>query len=276
MASSTQATSPVAADLPILPPSSRDYKIGPDDIVQVSVLGHQDLTQTLLVQADGTFNFPLIGAVDATDLTPLEIEAVIAERLAAGFIRDPQVSVAVTEFRSKTVLVMGEVSRPGPYPLSGSMRIVEILARAGISSGASTEVLVVRARRGEDPEASAAAVPLADLDETNAEILRVDIDAIRSGDLSENIRLIPGDTIFVPQPPKFFILGEVRNPGQFSLAPDTTVREAITIAGGFLDFGSSGRVQIIRSVDGEKQEIKVTLDERVRGDDTIVVKGRLF
>ncbi len=273
--SAVQAASPVATDLPMLPPSSRDYKIGPDDIVQVSVLGHEDLLQTLLVQADGTFNFPLIGVVEANDLTPLELEDVIAERLAKGYIRDPQVSVAITEFRSKTVLVMGEVSRPGPYPLSGSMRIVEILARAGISSSASTEVLVVRPRKSDDPGAGPA-VPLADLDGTNAEILRVDIDAIRSGDLSENIRLLPGDTIFVPQPPKFFILGEVRNPGQFSLAPGTTVREAITIAGGFSDFGSSGRVQIIRTVDGEKQEIKASLDEQVLGNDTIVVKGRLF
>ena len=80
----------------------------------------------------------------------------------------------------------------------------------------------------------------------------------------------------MPQPPKFFILGEVRSPGQYALAPGTTVREAITIAGGFSDFGSSGRVQIIRTVDDQKQEIKVTLDEPVRGDDTIVVKGRLF
>jgi polysaccharide export outer membrane protein len=250
---------------------SSDYQIGPDDILHVSVLGHEDLDLSVLVQADGGFIFPLVGRVMARDLTPAELEQQLAASLARGFIRDPQVTVVVEEFRSKTVLVMGEVLRPGPYPLTGSMRVVEVLATAGMKPEAAQEVLVVRAGSDAavDPEAALGGA-------SGAEILRVDMVAIQAGDLSQNIPLQPGDTVFVPPPPRFYVQGVVRSPGAYPLTPGLTLREAITVAGGFAPGASEGRTRVIREIGGEKREIKVDLDAPIRAGDTIVVKGSLF
>jgi polysaccharide export outer membrane protein len=125
-----------------------DYQIGPSDILRVTVYGHEDLTQTILVQPDGTFTFPLVGRVKGSDMTPAELEKKIGILLARGFIRNPQVTVVVQEYRSKTVYVVGEVARPGPYPLAGRTTLVEVLAKAGPTPNAGAEVVVVRPQQG--------------------------------------------------------------------------------------------------------------------------------
>jgi polysaccharide export outer membrane protein len=255
---------------------SSDYQIGPDDILHISVLGHEDLDLSVLVQADGGFIFPLIGRVSATDLTPGELEQLLAERLASGFIRDPQVTVVVEEFRSKTVLVLGEVAHPGAYPLSGSMRIVEVLASAGIQSDAANEVVVLRPRSEDGGPVAGPQSLIHKESDRDAEILRVDMAAIQNGDLNQNIRLRPNDTVFVPPPPRFYVQGEVRSPGAYPITPGLSIREGITVAGGFTDDASAGRTRVIREIDGEKREIKVELDAPVLPGDTIVVKGSLF
>jgi polysaccharide export outer membrane protein len=258
------------------PIRSSDYQIGPDDILRISVLGHEDLDLSVLVQADGGFIFPLIGRVSATDLTPGELELFLAERLGAGFIRDPQVTVVVEEFRSKTVLVLGEVAHPGAYPLSGSMRIVEVLAAAGIRSDAANEVVVLRPHSGDGGPVEGPQSLIHRESDRDAEILRVDMAAIQTGDLAQNIRLRPNDTVFVPPPPRFYVQGEVRAPGAYPITPGLSLREAITVAGGFTDDASAGRTRVIREIDGEKREIKVDMDAPIRPGDTILVKGSLF
>jgi protein involved in polysaccharide export with SLBB domain len=97
------------------------------------------------VQPDGSVVLPLIGSVAAGGATTGELERQISTRLAKGLIRDAHVSVTVQQYRSKLVFVVGEVSRPGAYPLAGETRIVEILARAGpLTKDASSDILVVR------------------------------------------------------------------------------------------------------------------------------------
>ena len=131
---------------PPSPPAVTDYEIGPEDILKVTVYGHEDLTQTILVQADGTFTFPLIGRVKGDFMTTKQLEQKITTLLARGYVRNPQVTVVVQEFRSKTIFVVGEVARPGSYPLAGQkMTLVEILAKAGpMTVNAGAEVIVVR------------------------------------------------------------------------------------------------------------------------------------
>lgn len=257
-----------------------EYAVGPDDIVKVVVVGHDDLAPTLLVQSDGTFIFPLIGRVKVADLTPRQIEALLASRLAHGYIRDPQVSVTVQEYRSKTVMVMGEVARPGPYPLSGSLRIIEMLAKAGMTTSAGSEVQVIRPLGPSDrpllPSEVAGAEGAALTADKQAEILKVDLRAIQLGDLDKNIPLRPNDTVFVPPAARFYVTGEARSPGAYTLSAGITVREAVILAGGFTENASTGRTRVIREVDGQKREIKVRLEDPVQPGDIIVVKGKLF
>jgi polysaccharide export outer membrane protein len=125
--------------------SSAGYRIGPGDILRVTVYGHEDLSQTVVVPPAGSFVFPLIGPVAASEATPAEVENTITSRLAKGLIREPRVSVVVQEYRSKVVYVVGEVTRPGTYPLAGDTSVVEILSRAGpLSPEAGGEVVIVR------------------------------------------------------------------------------------------------------------------------------------
>ena len=91
-----------------------------------------------------------------------------------------------------------------------------------------------------------------------------------------NVALRPNDTVFIPQAPKVFVSGEVRNPGAYPFSPGTTVRQAISLAGGLSEDGSSGRIRVVRQVEGKTTQLKIKLDEPVLPGDTIVVKAKLF
>ncbi len=251
-----------------------DYQVGPEDILKVTVYGHEDLTQTVVVQGDGSFMFPLLGSLRADGMTPRELEKKISTLLAQGFIRNPQVTVVVQEYRSKTIFVVGEVLRPGTYPLASARTLVEILAKAGpTTSNAGTEAVVVRPRNG-----SSGPILPGEVGETgrSAEVIRVDLREIQAGALDKNVPLKPGDTVFIPQAAKVFIEGQVRNPGGYAFSPGLTVRQMISLAGGFTDLASEGRIRVHRVVDGEPQELKVEMDDPVKPGDSIEVKKKLF
>jgi polysaccharide export outer membrane protein len=271
-----EAPPPAPAASPSASPAAAEYQIGPEDILKVTVYGHEDLTQTVVVQSDGTFVFPLIGRVKGGDLTPKELERKITVLLSQGFIRNPQVTVIVQEYRSKTIFVVGEIMRPGTYPLSGSRTLVEALAKAGpTTANAGAEVVIVRPQGevqgpvlpNQVGEGAASAM---------AEVIRVNMRDIQAGDLTKNVLLRPNDTVFIPQAPKVFVSGEVRNPGAYPFSPGTTVRQAISLAGGLTEDGSSGRIRVVRTIDGKSREVKIKLEDSVQPGDTIVVKSKLF
>jgi polysaccharide export outer membrane protein len=262
-------------------PISGDYQIGPEDILKITVYGHEDLTQIILVQPDGTFTFPLVGRVKGSDNTPAELEKKIAILLSKGFIRNPQVTVVVQEYRSKIVYVVGEVARPGPYPLAGKTTLVEVLSKAGPTAAAGAEVVVVRPHK--DAVVSGPVLPTevaqgdgAAPGKPKAEVFRVAVIAIQEGDLEKNISLEPNDTVFVPQAPKVFVTGEVRSAGAFGWFPGMTARQLISLAGGLTPDGSDGRLKVVRQVGGESKESGIKLDAPIKPGDTLVVRRRLF
>jgi polysaccharide export outer membrane protein len=217
--------------------------------------------------------YPLIGAVDATQATPQEVEDRIVARLAKGLIRDPRVTVVVQEYRSKVVYVVGEIARPGTYPLTGRTTVVEVLAKAGpLSPQAGSEVIVVR------PLAGTADRPLlpSEVAPASAEVIRVDVSAIQAGRLERNLPLAPNDTVFVPQAERFFVTGEVRNPGAFAFRSGLTVRQAVSLAGGFSEDASTGGAKVVRTIGGKAQTYKIKLDDPITAGDTILIKAKLF
>jgi polysaccharide export outer membrane protein len=285
-AASSPTQVPPAAALPqALPTLPRpvveeplEYSIGAEDIVKVTVLGHEDLTQTIVVQPDGTFIYPLIGRVKAADLTPKELERKITTLLAQGFVRNPQVTVSVQEYRSKTVFVVGEVSRPGSYSMSGRMTVLELLSKAGPTSAAGVEVVIVRPKvavTGPLVPLDPSGAPNADIT-AQADLIRVNIRDIQMGQLDKNVLVRPNDTVFVTQAARIFVTGEVRNPGAITFWPEATVRKAINTAGGFSADAATGKIRIVREVEGKAKELKANLDDPVLPGDTIIVKAKLF
>ena len=255
---------------PVSAQSAADYQIGAQDVLTIQVFDQADLGGKYTVETDGTFSFPLIGRVTAGGMTLRALEGELKAKLADGYFRNPQVTVAVEQYRSQRVFVMGEVRAPGPVPLTGGMTLIEALSRAGSTMPtASGELAVVRAPQG-------AKGPLLPNQQTGTEVFRASIRDLESGALSQNIDLRDGDTIFVPRAETAYVFGQVKNPGGYALQKDTTVLQALSLAGGVTENGAMNRVRIVRIVAGNKKELKVNLTDIVRPGDTIIVPERYF
>jgi polysaccharide biosynthesis/export protein len=261
--------------LALVPPafaqSAASYVIGPQDVLTINVFDQADLGGKYTVEADGTFSFPLVGRVHAAGMTLRGFEGELKRKLADGYFKNPQVTVAIETYRSQRVFVMGEVRQPGPVPLTGGMTLIEALARAGSTLPTSSgEVAIVRAAQGGKG-------PVVPDQESGTEVFRASIRDLEGGTLSQNIELRDGDTIFVPRAESLYVFGQVKNPGAYALVQrDTTILQALSLAGGVTENGAMNRVKVVRIIDGGKREIKVKLTDVVRAGDTIIVPERYF
>ena len=254
------------------PAIQADYVVGAQDVLTVNLWDQANLSGRYTVEADGTFTFPLIGRVKAGGLTLRELEEDLRKRLKEGaFFNDPQVTVAVDQYRSQRVFIVGEVRQPGTYPLTGDMSLIEALARAGgATDAAGAEALVVRPRARE----AGASGPLLPEQGNTAE--RIDLKSLQGGAAGLKATLRDGDTIFIPRAEVVYVYGHVRAPGAYPVRKDATVMQVLSLAGGVTDRGSTNRIKILRVTDGAKREIKAKLGELVLPGDTIVVPERFF
>jgi polysaccharide export outer membrane protein len=235
--------------------------LGPGDAIRVTVFQNPDLATEARVSERGTILFPLIGEVALVGQTPAGAAARIAEQLQQGkFLINPQVNVAVTQLRSRQVSVLGQVARPGRYALDdASAKLTDILALAGgISPGGDDTVTVVSARGG----------------------TKLDVDVAgmyRSGDLSPNVEVQSGDTIYVRRAPVFYVYGEVQRAGAYRLEPGMAVMQALSAGGGLTPRGTQRGLKIHRRMpDGTLRELDAQLSDPVQPDDVIRVRESLF
>ena len=251
--------------------SAGDYVIGAQDVLSIAVFEQADLGGKYAVELDGSFTFPLIGRVKAGGMTIRNFEGELKKKLTEGFFRNPQVTVAIEQYRSQRVFVTGEVRSPGAYPLTGDMTLIEALAKAGSTTpNASEEAVVVRGAKDADG-------PVALDTPGSKEILRVNLKDLQSGAASaRNIGLRDGDTIYVARAELIYVFGEVKSPASYPIKTDTTVLQALSLAGGVTPNGAINRTKIIRIVNGDKKEISVKLTEIVQPGDTIMVPERYF
>jgi polysaccharide export outer membrane protein len=252
------------------------YVVGAKDVLKVTVWGHEDLTRQVVVSADGTFQFPLVGDVRASGLTPGAIETQLRDLLGKDYLVNPQVSVSVQEYRSQRVFVLGEVEKPGTYALTGQTMLLDVLSQAGgPGKSAGRQVVVVRAPASEGPVTPGAA---------GSTTLRANLRRLLDGVAGENIALQNGDTVFIPKVTSFFVLGEVLRQGAYAMEKETTALEAVTLAGGFTDRAAPAGAKILRKRgDGAQESIDVDLaDPRARevqlaeGDTLLVPRGNTF
>ncbi|MEQ1907976.1 MAG: polysaccharide biosynthesis/export family protein [Vicinamibacterales bacterium] len=248
------------------------YRLGPRDVVSVSVFGHQELTGRFPVGDEGSITFPLLGAVPAGGLTVTELQASLVRGLSDGFLRSPQVSVDIVQYMSQRVYAIGEVRTPGAITLTGTASLLDLLVKAGsLTEQAGGEIRVLR-RRGAN-----ATGPLAPGQPDVDEIARISVQQVRRGLISFNGTLLDGDTIFVPRAETVFVLGNVNKPGTYLVDPGvTTVLTAIAQAGGVSELGSTKRVRVSRIVNGQNVEFDAKLDDLLQPGDTVVVGLRRF
>ncbi len=264
--------------------SSSDYRIGPEDLIQISVFEAPDLNRTVRVSADGEISLPLLGSVQAARLTSRELEVVLEELLRRTYMKDPHVSVFVKEMRSHPVSVFGAVGKPGVYQIRAAKPLVEVLSMAGgLADDAGDTVIVMRQgglpapalassdddragtpdRQGESlkPVPSKAAGDEA----SGPKAIRINLkDLLQSGDSRYNVLVDPGDIVKVPPAGIVYVVGEVGKPGGFLLKTNEniSVLQALALAGGLTRTSAAKHARIIRTdeASGKRTEISLNLN----------------
>ncbi|OGR85663.1 MAG: hypothetical protein A2901_07805 [Elusimicrobia bacterium RIFCSPLOWO2_01_FULL_54_10] len=211
--------------------ANSNYAVGADDIIEISVLRPEKISNIVTVSPDGAISFPYIGSVFVKGMSLDQVQEAVRKRLADGFIKYPEVSVALKESKSKKIFISGEVGKPGPYPFEESMTVLKAISTAGgfAKNGSFGRGKLMRQGRNGA--------------QTTHKLVIKGISDDPSNDA--NRRLEPGDTLVILED-KFFVYGDVSNPGTYSMEENVTALKAISMVGGFTKNGPSSRVRVLR------------------------------
>jgi len=240
-----------------------DYPLGAGDAIRIQVFQNPDLTIETRVSENGSITYPLIGAVDLGGLSIAAAEKKIAGALEkGGFIKQPQVNIVLTQIRGNQVSVLGQVNRPGRFPLeTANTRLSDILAVAGGATPVGADVaIVVGVRNGA------------------AFRKQIDIASIFLAEkLQDNIVLQGGDSVYVDRAPVFYIYGEAQRPGAYRIDRGMTIMQALALGGGPTARGTEKRLRLSRRAsDGSMTETNPPLTDTVQANDVIYVNESLF
>ncbi len=249
------------------PPANSEYLIGPQDLLNIIVYGEPaPLTGRFRIDNDGTFPYQYLDRVKAEGLTAAQIEEALEKALGDGYLRNPQVSVEVAEYRSQNVYVQGMVRSPGKYPVPGNASLMDAIFLAGSTlPEAGNWVEIYHGGTATGPATSRVGIRAADI--------RVRLTDVQSGK-AQTMRIKDGDTIFVPKAERIYVTGEVRTPGAYAYDDDMTIFTAISLAGGITAKGSNTRITITRLVSGRRVEIDAKQEDTLKPGDQITVKPR--
>jgi polysaccharide biosynthesis/export protein len=268
----------------------KDYKVGPEDLLVVGFFGQNDLGREVRVNGQGEISLPLVGVVSVNGLSPQEIEAQLVASYKEGkYIRNPQVSVSVKEYRHQRVMVTGAVAAPGSYEVIGPRTLLEMLGKAGgivdkPEMKAGDLVYIARAQNA--PALMKPAKGTTDKTAAPANLV-IDLRRLLSGGGTElNIPIKNGDVIYVPPARMAFVLGAVKKPGQVPVKDNLTVTQAVALSEGQDVTLSSNSITILRFDErGERLAIPVNLkgitsgqepDPLLKANDIVFVHESVF
>ena len=241
---------------------SRDYVLGAGDVVRITVFEHPDMATEARISESGKVRFPLIGEVALGGLSVSGAEMRIAEQLrTGGYVKRPEVSIIVTQFKGQQVSVLGQVNRPGRYPIDGPTKLSDLLAIAGgVALGGADQIILTR--------------------KVNGKLSRTEVNqvaAFQSGELSLDVPIESSDVIFVGRAPQFYIHGEVQRPGSFRLESNMSVAQALAIGGGVTARGSEREIRLTRrDLSGKPATTSAKINDLVLPDDVLVVGSAQF
>ena len=248
-------------------PDSKDFIVGPEDVMEVQVWDNKDLNQIVFVGPDGKASLPLAGQIQVAGKTVQELQDYLAT-VYAKTIKSAAVTVIIKEIKSRPVYFVGGFGKPGVMQLTRDLTLIQAIALVGgLTPGADPEKgFVLRKEK----------------------VIPVDFTKLmQTGDLSQNLKLEPGDSVVAPLADLVYVQGEVKTPGAVKYMQDLTVLMAISQVGGFTPRAAGGRVDILRGKGEKKERIRVDVDKVSRApednpdvllkpNDIVLVPQRLF
>lgn len=246
-----------------------DYRLGAGGAIRILVFQNPDLTLDTRVNESGSITYPLVGSVQVGGVTIAEAERNIAAALrSGGFVQKPQVNIVVMQVRGNQVSVLGQVHRPGRFPLETfNSRLSEVLAMAGgvvngvgPSGGGADTVILVGTRNGEP--------------------FRREIDVAElflANRLENDVEIAAGDVLYVPPAPVYYIYGEAQRSGSYRIKRGMSIQQAIAEAGGPTLRGTERGLRVDRrSADGKVASVYPSVKDAVQSDDVLYVRESLF
>ena len=261
MGAAAQGNPPRAAA--VLAPSVAEYQLGAGDVVRVTVYQNPDLTVETRITENGSISFPLLGAVVIGGRTVSAAERGIADGLRNGnFVRQPQVTVTLLQVRAHQASVLGQVNRPGRYPLEqAGMRLTDLLAIAGGVAVGGSDIVVLSGTRAGAP-------------------LRVEVDLpmlFAAGGRDKDPLVENNDVVWVDRQPLVYIYGEVQRPGPLRLEREMTLMQALATGGGLTPRGTEKGIRVHRRADdGKVRVLQPAMDDRMKDGDVVYVRESLF
>jgi len=247
------------------PPNGSVLVIGGGDLLKVSVLGAPESDQEVRVDQDGNISLNFIGSVHVAGLTNNAAQDLIAKKLTAGgFFTQPQVSVFTREYATQGISILGEVQKPGVYPLLGARRLFDVLSLAGGTTQKAGNVVSITHR--DHPESPHGVVLSNDATES----------------VKSNIEVFAGDTVLVSRAGVVYVVGDVHKPSGVMMDNGTnmTVLQAIAMAEGTNPTAALNKAKLIRKTPSGPQELPLALkdmlsskapDVRLQAEDIIFV-----
>jgi polysaccharide biosynthesis/export protein len=270
LASATPTLSWQAVQQPSLetgknPPATAKYVLGPSDEIVIVAANAEDIAnKPIRVTAGGDINLPMVGRVHVAGMSVEELEGELTGRLRK-YIRNPEVAINVTQFKSQPVSVIGWVANPGVVQLEGRKTLIEVLSMAGgVSRDAGYRVKITR-----KSEWGLIPLPTAITDPRGYSIAEVNIRGINDASHpEENILIFPFDVISVPRAEIVYVMGEVKRPGGFALNDKQTISvlQALALSEGLVSTAAAQKSKILRPVPGSNRiEIDINLKQLLAG-----------
>lgn len=251
--------------------SDENYRIGANDVIDIQVAKWAEVSGLFSVNADGSIAMKFLGELKAEGKTVNELSMEIADKLRGNYVKDPQVTVTVKQYNSRTFFVQGAVRSPGMYVVVGKPSLMTLLNLAGgLQNERGSTAFIIRKLKPEaltegntgDQHSSAVAA------NEQYEVLKADINRLYEGDFSQNLTIEPGDTVHIPPADLYFLAGEVIKPGSFSLRQGLTLRQAVSQAGGMTANAKGSNAFILRQnpAGGEPIRLEVNISEVMKAD----------
>lgn len=233
---------------------SSDYVIGKGDLLNINVINQEKLSGKFRVGDSGTINLPFVGQIQALGLTEATLTEIVKERLLK-ILKQPELTITVAEYNSKSVTILGAVKTPGRYSIHQKLRLLDVMGLAGGTTDRTGTVINLVRYPPVDINN-----PSAPVKEEDVKVFTISLNDLLQGNLDLNLVVQSGDIINVPESDVVYVTGNVNKPGVFNPKTPVTLTQAIALAGGVTPSAQRKQISVFRTKPGEAERTEIVVD----------------